>query len=458
MPSRPPLARRTRSGLWESWEQVVAPDPGAVALIEAESGEMWSRARLHSAATALVAGPLAPASGQQVGFSLPNGHEWMALFLGLQALGAAAVPLDPSMTPEQQDQVATALGLRFVWREGTLHELNPSARPARSMRLGKLTSGTTGAPRMIRCTAEHLLADGRNIIASMGLRSDDRNLALIPLGHSYGLGNLVAPLLIQGSAVVTARAFVPRQAVEWIAAHEVTVLPGVPSILRLLASIPGREPFAPLRLVISAGARLPTETAAAFQQRAGLPIHNFYGSSETGGICYDRSGVLSAGGDAIGSALEGVKVSLSERGRVRVSSRAVAAGRSGTFTLPDYGRINARGDLEITGRAGRVANLGGRNLHPRDLEIRLSRLPGVTDAWVDVRSESGRDYLIAAAETTRSEAELVAEFSRHVAAWQMPRSWLVAPQLPRTSRGKLDAAALRARLQLRITRPADAPR
>src|SRR5262249_30238401 len=155
-------------------------------------------------------------------YSLPNNAQWMVLFTALQAVGAAAVPLDASLTSEQQDAIAAAAGLRYVWRDGQLIETHGAVTPNGKIRVGKLTSGTTGSPRIIRCTADHLIADGRNIIRSMGFRPDDRNLALIPLGHSYGLGNLVVPLLLQGTSLVCARAFVPRQIPQWIRKYRAT--------------------------------------------------------------------------------------------------------------------------------------------------------------------------------------------------------------------------------------------
>ncbi len=445
------------SELWQAWEEVVRCNPHAVAITEAESGKSRTRAELLDSAKALAAGPLADAAGESVGFSLPNSAEWMALFSALQSVGAAAVPLDSSLTPAQQDSIAASLRLRYVWRNTILHASGATSRAAGLMRVGKLTSGSTGTPRLVRCSANHLVADGWNIIRTMRIRPADRNLALVPLGHSYGLGNLVAPLLLQGTSMVCAKAFVPGQVPGWIGKHRVTVLPTVPAIVQLLATLPGRQRIVPLRLVISAGARLPVESAVAFAARFGLRVHDFYGSSETGGICFDRSGRASAAGRSVGVPLDGVKVGLTPRGRVRVQSDAVAAGRGGFFTLPDLGRFNARGELEIIGRVGRVANLGGRSLHPREIENGIAKLRGVSDAWVQVLTKSGRDYLVAAVESSRTSEEIAAEFSTLVADWQRPRFWLVLPMLPRTARGKLDVAALRARLEARRSKPKAAP-
>ena len=263
----------------------------------------------------------------------------------------------------------------------------------------------------------------------MGLRPADRNLAIIPLGHSYGLGNLVMPLLLQGIAVVCAQAFVPRQILRLIEEHEVTVLPTVPAILRALAQLEGATKPPSLRLVISAGAPLSTEVAQQFHRRFDIKIHNFYGSSETGGICYDRIGNATLSGRSVGKPLAGVKVRLRRDGRIAVNSPA------GKATLPDLGEWNRYRELRLFGRVGEVANLGGKKVAPAEIERALRELRGISDAWITVlRDKRGNDYLAAAVETTRARADIEQELLKTLPTWKLPKTWLLAPALPRTDR------------------------
>ncbi len=433
-------ARPTSASLAALWDATCKAAPHALAVLEADSGVQLTRDQLHDAATALARGPLRFAAGQRVAFALPNGAEWLANFLALQQVRACAIPLDGALSPELQRSAARALGARFIHVPLGLEEICPEAKPVRSRVVGKVTSGSSGQPALVLCRADHLAADGDNIWRTMGLLPSDRNLALIPFGHSYGLGNLVLPLLQHGCPLITAQRYLPSQIPKWIEAHGATVFPTVPDVLRLLTAWPGGSNLRPLRLVLSAGARLPAEVAAAFTERFGLPVHNFYGSSETGGICYDRTGTAAAEGRAVGTPMEGVQVSL-RRGRVHVAGPAVALA-GGDFIMPDLAEWNASGELILTGRAGAIANVGGRKIDPRAVEARLAGLPGVTDAWVRVAHERGRDLLVAALESPRAEAELLAEFAREAPEWGLPRRVLVRPLLPRTARGKLDSAEL----------------
>ena len=279
----------------------------------------------------------------------------------------------------------------------------------------------------------------------MGIRRDDRNLAIIPLGHSYGLGNLVMPLLLQGTTVVCAQAFVPRQILRLIHEHQVTVLPTVPVILRTLAQLEGAIKPPSLRLVISAGAPLTAEVAQLFHRRYGIKIHDFYGSSETGGICYDRTGTATLKGRSVGKPLTGVKVQIRRDGRVTVNSPA------GKATLPDLGEWNRYDELQLLGRVGEIANVGGKKIVPAELEGALRKLRGITDAWVTVLNDKrGNDYLAAAVETTRTRADIEQELLKTLPPWKLPKTWLIAPTLFRSDRGKLHTTELRARLSVNL--------
>jgi acyl-coenzyme A synthetase/AMP-(fatty) acid ligase len=281
----------------------------------------------------------------------------------------------------------------------------------------------------------------------MGLRAGDRNLGLIPLGHSYGLGNLVLPLLIRGTSLVLAREFVPQQILPWMERYEVTVLPSVPAIYRLLAHLPGRGKPPTWRLAISAGAMLSPSIAQEFHQRFGLKLHNFYGSSETGGICYDRTGAATLSGRSVGKPLQGVTVSIGAGGKVKVRSRAVVTGRkaSGACSriLEDLGEWTKQKELRLLGRAQPMANVAGRKVNPLEVEQLLRGMPGVNEAWVGVfQDRRGRDYLGAAVETEQAGPVVQRNLEKLLPTWKWPRAYTVKKILPRTERGKLDRVKL----------------
>ena len=441
--------------LWRVWEATVADAPDAPALIDAATGQPVSRRELLRTAEALAPRlTRAAAPGRTIAFVEPNGPGWFRAFLAIQKAGAIALPLDVGLPRGQRADTARELGATALFDADEVRALGgPTAEPPGiatpdDVCLFKLTSGTTAAPRPLPFTAAQMIADGQQVCAGMSIRPDDINFGAIPFGHSYGLGNLVMPLLVQGTVVAHSTENFPGGLADGLARVGATVLPTVPAVLRALANSPGVGPghLTTLRLVVSAGAFLRSDVATRFYDKFTRQICGFYGSSETGGICFDAGGQATLTGRSVGTPLPSVRVELAAGAdaRVRVTSPAVT--NPGTHLLADRGEWGPDGELRLLGRAGVVANVGGRKADPADVERVLRALPDVTDAWVGVRTRpSGDDYLVAAVETELSREGLLALLSARLPPWQVPRHVLTVAALPRTDRGKLDRVDLEAR-------------
>ncbi|MEO7413999.1 MAG: class I adenylate-forming enzyme family protein [Opitutaceae bacterium] len=432
--------------LLEAWNRTVTAAPDAIALIDVGANRRWTRAEIEADAQTWQSRNGMAAAAQTVAFADANGAGWLTVFLGLLKSGAVAVPLDPGEPIDAQRATAKKVGATYLWSAGELEALDARARPARDRRrLLKLTSGSTGAPRALRFTDEQMLADGRQVCAGMDIRPDDINLGLIPWGHSYGLGNLIVPLLAQGTAILFGAAPLPHAIAAAIAEWRPTVFPAVPALLRALAeSSVETSALTSLRTVISAGAPLGPEVARGFREKFQRRIHSFYGSSETGGITYDPTGECAETGRSVGYPLPGVQLRFGRGKRFSVESAAVTG--SGVFRPADRGELNDRGELVLLGRAGRMLKIAGRRLDPAEVERALRSLPGVSDAFVDSHGE--RTDALAAAVVSRDSAAALRELLRpRIASWKIPKKILALPEFPRTARGKADVRQLRSLLR-----------
>lgn len=83
---------QTPSALWTTWEKVVAAGPTRVAMIDAATGETWTRRELHRLALELSAGRLADVRGRRVALCHPNSAAWVASFLAIQKAGPRPFP------------------------------------------------------------------------------------------------------------------------------------------------------------------------------------------------------------------------------------------------------------------------------------------------------------------------------------------------------------------------------
>ena len=439
--------------LLQSWQATLRRLGDAPAVIEAESGRVTTFRALEERAQAWRAAHPEPLARRAVVFALPNGSEWLQIFLGLLHAGAVAVPLDAGEPDTAQQEVAAAIHAGFRWTGARLAPLAAAHRfRDEELCLLKLTSGSTGRPRPLAFTDAQMLADGRQILRTMAITRRDLNYALIPLGHSYGLGNLTLPLLSEGIPLVVGSLPLPQVIAGDFARWRPTVFPGVPPIFRGLAeSTVDAAALRSLRLAISAGAPLPPEVARAFFDRFRRRIHGFYGSSETGGITYDRAGTATLAGRSVGRPLRGVRLAL-RRGRLRVCSPAVFThrnrrrhGRLGWWSPPDLAAVAPNGDVRLLGRRGPVVKIAGRRVSVAEVAARLRRLPGVRDAWVGTGA-GDEGMLGAAVATDRSLAELRAALRADTAPWKLPKRWLLLREFPVTARGKPDVALLSARV------------
>ena len=445
------------NGLLQAWENTVRQRGSATAVTQASDGsactfrELNARAKHWLAAQTSASGT--SLAGRAVVFAAPNGTGWLEIFIGLLRAGAVIVPLDAGEPPAAQRLVAASLRAGFWW-DGTRLVALAGARRFRSHApcLIKLTSGSTGRPRPLPFTAAQLLADERQVAATMGLRPRDVNYALIPFGHSYGLGNLTLPLLVRGLPVVCGATPLPHAIAADFVRWQPTVFPSVPAVWNALAAseVPPAD-LASLRLAISAGAPLPPEVARRYAARFGRRLHNFYGSSETGGIAYDRTGSATLAG-GVGQPLRGVTIAMIRGERIAVSSAAVftlgnrrARGRFGRWTPADRATIDHRGFVTLLGRRGVIVKIAGRRVNLGEVTSRLRQVAGVREAWVDI-GPGPNPALGAALATERSIAELRAELQADTASWKIPKKWTVLPSLPLTARGKVDTRELRARV------------
>ncbi len=433
----------------------------------------------RAAATLPAARGIAP--GTLIGLTAPDGVAFLASYLALRRQGLVPVLLEVKAPTAERERVAESLGCgwtfscRRAWPSGPedwrlARWRSAGARSADrvlSPEVGavKLSSGSTGRPRGIVAPAAALAADEAALARSMGLADDERILVAIPMSHSYGLSSVALPALVRGSLLV-----VPRQGEGPIgplrAAHALaaTYFPTVPAFLRALVS-PERPPRLPgsLRLTVTAGAPLLPDTACRFRAAYGRPVHVFYGSSETGGICFDREGGAGERG-AVGEPIEGVRVGLqpveagdgtAAAGVVTVESPAVADGylpsdderlSAGRFRTGDLGRWHD-GELVLVGRTDDLINVRGKKVNPREVEEIVGHLPGVLDVAAVGTLDCGRGettlrVVVACLPETLTAEAVIGWCRGRLAAHKVPRTVSLVERIPRTSRGKVDREAL----------------
>ncbi|EUA50567.1 AMP-binding enzyme family protein [Mycobacterium xenopi 3993] len=114
------------------------------------------------------------------------------------------------------------------------------------------------------------------------------------------------------------------------------------------------------------------------------------------------------------------------------------------------GRIDERGFITLTDRAKDVIKSGGEWISSVELENYLIAHPDVVEAAVvGVPDERWQERPLAVAVLKEGvppdAAELRKFLADKVARWWLPERWTFVDQIPRTSVGKYDKKAIRAR-------------
>lgn len=445
-----------RSPIAEAFGRTVEEQPNREAL--------WSRgeslrltfsdlaARVERRADVLSSEP-----DEATALATGNCAAFLELFLALRRLDRPVLAVDGALPIPEKTELCRRLGVGSLlhrdeaggaFDDVRLLQLDDVERtpPPAGTALVKLTSGSTGEPEGICLGGEALMTGIHQIGRGMGLSPDDRVLVTIPLSHSYGFDNGVLSLAVLGTPLVLEPRFFPGPLIRALDESEATFFPVVPPLVRSLSEQAWPSALA-LRTVICAGGRLAPEVAETFLARSGRPVHQFYGSTETGGIAFEREPLAPEATGTVGMPLPGVDVRLDDDGRVRVRSDANYGGVHGRdeelsdpreVRLGDYGEWTPSGRLRLTGRTIDFVNVGGRKISLAAIEQALRGLDGLEDVAVVGVNDELRGERVVAFVVGEDDALDLGELPPTLT----PREVRRVPSLPYTARGKLDRRRL----------------
>jgi len=436
----------------EPWlPRAAALRPEHPALIA--DGEAVTYGELHARALQAAAWLQAKGieGGERVALALPAGVPFAVALHAILLQGAAAIPIDPRLGPEERAKRTRTASLVVdepIASDGAAAELPP--RWAASMVATVIhTSGTTADPKPVELTAGNWVANALGSALALGLDPADRWLCTLPLSHVGGLSILIRSA-IYGTTVVLHERFDAERARETIERDAITLISLVPTTLERLLDA-GLDAPHELRVALVGGGPLPPALAAR-AKAAGLPVAQTYGMTEA---CSQVATSLPGEPETAGRPLFGTEVRIAGAprasagepvvGEILVKGPTVAPGaadRDGWLHTGDLGAIDERGRLTVTGRKADTIVSGGENVAPAEVEAVLLRHPAVADAAVHGRPDPTWGEAVVATVVARDgdrpdEADLRAHVAAALAPFKVPKHIAFADALPRTASGKL---------------------
>ncbi len=240
-----------------------------------------------------------------------------------------------------------------------------------------------------------------------------------------------------------------------------TVMMGVPTFYTRLLANPGftRASAAHMRLFVCGSAPLLESTFAEFESRTGMRILERYGMSEAviitsnplrgdripGSVGYPLPGVsLRIGGGEETGVIEIKGPSVFSAYWRMPEKTAEEFTADGYFITGDVGRQDPDGRVWISGRAKDLIISGGFNVYPKEIELILDELPGVTEsAVIGLPHPDFGEAVCAVVMGRGDEAATIAAARKQLAAFKAPKRVFFVDELPRNAMGKVQKNLLR---------------
>ncbi|MGV3478721.1 MAG: AMP-binding protein [Sphingobium sp.] len=336
------------------------------------------------------------------------------------------------------------------------------------------TSGTTGAPKGVTYTHRgSFLHTLRALQADvMAFTARDNVLAVVPMFHANAWGLPFALPAVGGKLVLPGRKADGASLARLIAAEQVTIGVGVPTVwLGLVEHLEAAEgDLASLERIIVGGAPMAPALMERLERRLGVTVQTSWGMTELSPLGTitppadpERTASIS-GRPAIGvdllltdAAGTPLRQQRGGEGHLRVRGAAVieryfgqdepATDAGGWFPTGDLARIDARGNLTITGRAKDLIKSGGEWINPAEIEAVVGALPHVSLAAVIGRADAKwgeRPVLLVEMRAGQhaSDEELLAPLDGRVAPWWIPDAVVRLDAMPLAPTGKIDKMRL----------------
>ena len=349
------------------------------------------------------------------------------------------------------------------------------------------TSGTTGTPKgalHVHGAAVTHYATGRY---ALDLHADDIFWCTADpgwvTGTSYGI---IAPLLHGVTSLIDEAEFDADRWYRLLQEQRVTVWYTAPTAIRMLikcgADVANRYRHPDLRFVASVGEPLNAEAVWWGMDTLGLPIHDNWWQTETGGIMIANTAAMDIKPGSMGKPLPGVEAFVVRRredgsvepieapdvegelalragwpsmfrGYLNQEERYRKCFADGFYLTGDLVRRDADGYFWFVGRADDVIKSAGHLIGPFEVESALMEHPAVAEAGVigkpdPVVGEVVKAFVSLKAGYAVSEdlrMDLLGHARKRLGAAVAPKEIAFLPTLPRTRSGKIMRRLLKAR-------------
>ncbi|PRC43703.1 fatty acid--CoA ligase [Mycobacterium sp. ITM-2017-0098] len=423
--------------------------------------------------------------GDRAAVWAPNSAEWIIAAFGLLTAGGVLVPVNTRFKTDEAGDIIARSGAKAVLvqqgflgveyrapgdvpvidvKSDFLSSGTPFSRPVDGADISDIifTSGTTGRPKGVMMNHLQNLRLYEEWCDLADLRQGDRYLMVNPYFHTFGYKAGLIASFIRGATMLPVQVFDVDRVVELIAAEQITMLPGPPTLYHSLLAIEDKSRLSSLRAGVTGAADIPVELIRRVHEE--LPFQTLatgYGLTEAGTVTLSRPGdSFEDIATTAGVACDGVEMRIADDGEVLVRGYTVMQGYfddpaataetidpDGWLHTGDLGTVDEAGRLRIVGRKKDMFIVGGFNAYPAEIEGFLLEHPAIAQAAVigvpdDRMGQVGKAFIVSKHPADGSgdalTADTVIAWCRdRMAGFKVPRYVEFLDELPLNATGKV---------------------
>jgi len=330
------------------------------------------------------------------------------------------------------------------------------------------TSGTTGLPKGVMLSSKNIMTNVAQIMARMPFSKSLRIFCVLPLFHCFAQNTCIWSSLFTGCTVVVVPKVSRKEIFDGLK-HKPNIFLGVPALFGLMCLMRS----APLDCVdyfICGGDALPDKIRAGFSLVYRRKICNGYGLTETSPLISVDLDDIAGPTNNVGKPVQNIKCILRNEdgnvlpqgkiGELWVKGDNVMMGYynapektknvivNGWFCTGDLARFDEDGKLIICGRLKDLIIHKGMNIYPQEIEnvivghkdiLRV----GVIGEYDDLHDQVPIAIVQLGRKNKGIEKELRNLCKKELAAYKVPRRFIIVKDMPLTATSKVDKKKLR---------------
>lgn len=342
------------------------------------------------------------------------------------------------------------------------------------------TSGSTGNPKGVMCTHLNMVSAATSIIEYLENTTDDVILDVLPLSFDYGLYQVLMAFKFGGTVVLEKSFTYPYQIIDLIIKEKITGFPIVPTIAAILFKFRNLDKydFSSLRYITNTAQALPP--AYISQLRRIFPkvkIFSMYGLTECKRVAYLPPDEIDKRPTSVGKAIPNTEVYIVDEKGHRIHEpgkigELVVRGShvmKGYWNLPeetekyfwpgslpgekvlftgDLFKFDDQGFLYFISRKDDVIKVAGERVSPKEIEIVLCEIEGVSEAAVigvadEILGQAIKAFVSLKKGSDLEREDIIRYCSSHLEGYMVPKFIEILDELPRSHHGKIAKKELR---------------